>query len=188
MQQEENLVRLARQGEPGAFEQLYESYFDRIYRYIVMKVRNRADAEDLTQQVFMKAYESIDAFRWRGVPFAAWLFRIAHNQVVDHFRKRNRENTLPLDEAMTQSGPDFDPVVIAERRMQVKQLIDASGQLTEAQREVIALRFAGGLSVAETARAMGKSEGATKVLQHDALAKLRRIISFKQEEASGRAV
>lgn len=182
MQQEESLVRRAQQGEPEAFAQLYEVHFDRIYRYIVLKVRNQADAEDLTQQVFLKALESIGSYRWRGMPFSSWLFRIAHNQVVDHFRKRRKEKTLPLDETRAQST--VDPTLLAEQRLRMEQLAVACEQLSEAQQEVISLRFAGGLSVAETAKAMGKSEGAAKVLQHEALVRLRRILSSSNEEAN----
>jgi len=184
VQQEESLVRRAQQGEPEAFAQLYEAHFDKMHRYIVLRVRNQADAEDLTQQVFLKALESIGSYRWRGMPFSSWLFRIAHNQVVDHFRKRRKEKrTLPLDEARTVSGAD--PALLAEQRLRLEQLAVAYQQLTEAQREVISLRLAGGLSVAETAKVMGKSEGAVKVLQHDALVKLRRILSSSNEEANG---
>lgn len=186
MQQEESLVQRAKQGEPEAFEQLYEAYFDKIYRYVVLKVGNRADAEDLTQQVFLKALESIGSFRWRGAPFSSWLFRIAHNQVVDYFRKKSREKTLPLDEARTVSVSDS--AALAERKLKVEQLAAACERLTEAQRDVISLRFAGGLSVAETARAMGKSEGAARVLQHEALVRLRRILSPGNQEDNGRRV
>ena len=183
MQQEERLVQRAKQGEPQAFEQLYEAYFDKIYRYVVLKVGNRADAEDLTQQVFLKALESIGSFRWRGVPFSSWLFRIAHNQVVDYFRKKSREKALPLDEARTVSVSD--PAALAELRLKVEQLAAACEQLSEAQREVISLRFAGGLSVAETAKAMGRGDGAARVLQHEALVRLRRILSPGNEESNG---
>ena len=174
---EESLIQRAKQGEPEAFEQLYEANFDRIYRYLLLKVRNRADAEDMTQQVFLKALESIGSFRWRGVPFSAWLFRIARNQAVDYFRKKGKQMTLPLDEARSVTTADFDPVALAEQKLRIEQLATACQSLSEAQREVISLRFAGGLSVAETAKAMGKSEGAVKVSQHDAIAKLRRILS-----------
>lgn len=183
MQQEESLVRRAQQGEPEAFAQLYEVHFDRIYRYIVLKVRNQADAEDMTQQVFLKALESIGSYRWRGMPFSSWLFRIAHNQVVDYFRKRRKEKTLPLDE--TRAVSSADPTLLAEQRLMMEQVAVASGQLTEAQREVISLRFAGGLSTAEVAKVMGKSEGAVRVLQHEALVRLRRILSSSNEEANG---
>jgi len=177
VQHEERLVRRAKQGEPEAFEQLYEANFDRIYRYLLLKVRNRADAEDMTQQVFLKALESIGSFRWRGVPFSAWLFRIARNQAVDYFRKKGKQMTLPLDEARSVTTADFDPVALAEQKLRIEQLAMACQSLSEAQREVISLRFAGGLSVAETAKAMGKSEGAVKVSQHDAIVKLRLILS-----------
>ena len=179
---EESLIQRAKQGEPEAFEQLYEANFDRIYRYLLLKVRNRADAEDMTQQVFLKALESIGSFRWRGVPFSAWLFRIARNQAVDYFRKKGKQMTLPLDEARSVTTADFDPVALAEQKLRIEQLAVACQSLSEAQREVISLRFAGGLSVAETARAMGKSEGAVKVSQHDAIVKLRHILSSSDGE------
>ena len=175
-------MRRAQQGEPEAFEQLYEAHFNKIYRYIMLRVRNQAEAEDLTQQVFLKALESLGTYDWRGVPFSSWLFRIAHNQVVDHLRRENKMRMLPLDGAEMQSGED--PVALAERKLRLEQLAMACEQLTEAQREVISLRFAGGLSVAETAGAMGKSEGAAKVLQHDALVKLRKILFRKNDESN----
>ncbi len=175
MQPEESLVRRVQRGEPEAFAQLYEAYFDKIYRYIVLKVGNQADAEDLTQQVFLKALESIGSFRWRDVPFSSWLFRIAHNQVVDYLRKRGKRKVLPLDEARTAAGAD--PALVAEHRLAMEQLMVASEHLTQAQREVISLRFAGELSTAEVAKVMGKSVGAVKALQHSALVALRRLLS-----------
>jgi len=183
VQQEENLVRRAKEGEPEAFEQLYEAYFDKVYRYMVMKVRTKADAEDLTQQVFLKALESMGSFQWRGVPFSSWLFRIAHNQVVDFFRKNKGERSLPFDEARSVSPAD--PVAMVEQKLEMERVVAACEGLSEAQREVVSLRFAVGLSVAETARAMGKSEGATRVLQHGALMKLRRILSPDGEAGNG---
>lgn len=183
MHQEESLVRRAQKGESEAFEQLYEVHFDRIYRYMMIKLRNQMDAEDLTQQVFLKALRSISTYRWKGVPFSSWLFRIANNQVIDHYRKKNKENTLPLDER-TISSTD-DPVLLTEQRLRIEQLAVACEYLTEAQREVISLRFAGGLSVAETSGAMGKSNGAIKVLQHEALVKLRRILNSSGGKVNG---
>ena len=173
-------MRRAQQGEPEAFEQLYEAHFDKIYRYIMLRVRNREEAEDLTQQVFLKALESLGAYSWRGVPFSSWLFRIAHNQVVDYMRRGSKERLVPLDEARTLSGEN--PVALAEQKLRSEQLAMACEQLSEGQREVISLRFAGGLSVAETAKAMDRSEGAVKVLQHEALVRLRRIFSQISEE------
>ena len=181
--QEESLVQRAQQGETEAFEQLYELYFDRIYRYMMIKLGNQMDAEDLTQQVFLKALSAISTYRRKGAPFSSWLFRIASNQVIDHFRKKNKENMLPLDEGITSSMDD--PVLISEQRLRIEQLSVACEYLTEAQREVISLRFAGGLSVAETSEAVGRSNGAVKVLQHEALVKLRRILNSSNEKENG---
>ncbi len=128
----------------------------------------------MTQQVFVRAFESIPSFRWKGVPFSAWLYRIAHNLVVDHIRKQKKRPTVPFEESLAVS--DSDPRQEVERRLDIEQLVSATGRLTEAQREVISLRFAGGLSVAEAARVMGKSEGAVKALQHSAIVTLRKVL------------
>ena len=100
MQEESNLVHRARQGDHEAFAQLYENHFDKIFRYVVMKIRNQAEAEDMTQQVFVRAYESIGSYQWKGIPFTAWLFRIAHNQMVDYVRKQSKKPTVSLDESL----------------------------------------------------------------------------------------
>jgi len=171
---EESLARRAQQRDTEAFSQLYERYFDKMYRYIVFKIGNQSEAEDLTQQVFLKAWESVDSYKWRGFPFASWLFRIAHNQVVDYYRKNKKAHELPLD------GIDLvsfeDPVEDAEKTLRAESLIEACGYLTRAQREVILLRFNAGLSTAEVAKSMGKSEGAIKALQHSALVALRKVV------------
>ncbi len=177
VQQEESLVRLARQGDAQAFAQLYEAYFDKIYRYIHLKVGRQGEAEDLTQQVFLNAYQSIASYQWKGAPFSSWLFRIAHNQVIDHIRKASREKNLPLKEMP--ASMEADPTLLAEQRLNLQQLAIAARQLSPAQQEVLSLRFAGGLSIAEVARSMGKSEGAIKALQHSALIKLRQILQPK---------
>ena len=118
MQREEELVHRAQRHDAGAFGQLYEEHFDRIYRYIVLRVRNEADAEDLTQQVFLKALEHIGSYHYRGMPFASWLFRIAHNQVVDHWKKKSREKVkLLTQDEMAEAGAlsDDDPAALAEQ-------------------------------------------------------------------------
>jgi RNA polymerase sigma-70 factor (ECF subfamily) len=185
---EEDLVSRAQRREPEAFGQLYEENFDRIYRYVVLRVRNQADAEDITQQVFLKALEKIGSYRWRGMPFASWLFRIAHNMVVDYWKKKSREKVTAvapeeIDQMVDESSNG--PATLAELKFDMKQLSVACEQLSDGQREIISLRFAGGLSVAEAAKVMGKSEGAVKVLQHAALVKLRRILCPSVEEVHG---
>lgn len=174
MLDEQGLIRQAQGGDKEAFGRLYETYFDRIYRYVALKIGNRTEAEDMTQQVFLKAYKSISSYKWKGVPFSSWLFRIAHNLMVDFFRRRARRPTVPLDESLVTGGED--PMKVVELRFDVERVAVATRRLTDAQREVISLRFAGGLAIAEVAQAMGKSQGAIKALQHSAIAALRRLL------------
>jgi RNA polymerase sigma-70 factor (ECF subfamily) len=182
VQEEQSLTHRARQGDKEAFAQLYENYFDKIYRYVVLKI-GKADAEDVTQQVFIKALQAIASFKWKGVPFSAWLFRIAHNQVVDYLRKEKKMVKVPLNESSSRS--DSDPQQMAERSLDIEQLISATQQLTRAQREVIGLRFAGELSIAEVAKTMNKSEGAVKALQHSAIVSLRKTMSRNENNEPG---
>ena len=175
MQEEESLVRRAQQHDEAALTQLYEENFDRIYRYIVLKIGERTEAEDMTQQVFLNAMKSISSFRWKGVSFSAWLFRIAHNQIVDYWRKKSKRVTVPLDESLADSGDD--PEMLAEQNLDIEHLTEATKKLTIAQQEVISLRFAGDMPVAQVAKLMGKSEGAIKALQHSAIVSLRKVLS-----------
>ena len=174
MHDDENLVQRAKQYDEEAFAQLYEKYFDKIYRYVALKVGDRMEAEDITQQVFLKAIKSISSFRWKGFPFSSWLFRIAHNQVVDYLRKRSRQETVELDDKLLISKEN--PEAIFEHKLDLEQLAAATRKLTPAQQEVISLRFAGELPIAQVAKVMGKSEGAVKALQHSAVVALRKAM------------
>ena len=183
MQDEESLVRRAQQRDEGAFTQLYEEHFDKIYRYVALKIGNKTEAEDMTQQVFLNALQSISSFKWKGIPFSAWLFRIAHNQVVDYLRKKTKQATAPLDESLVSS--DSNPQLMAEYKLDIEQLVSATKQLTRAQREVISLRFAGELSIAQVAKVMGKSQGAVKALQHSAIVALRKALLMAEDNEKG---
>jgi RNA polymerase sigma-70 factor, ECF subfamily len=174
VQNEESLIRRAQQRDQVALTQLYEENFDRIYRYIVLKIGDRTEAEDMTQQVFLNAIQSISSYKSKGMPFSSWLYRIAHNQVVDHLRKKARRITVPLNESLPASGGD--PRHEVEQKIEIEEIVVAAKSLTPAQQEVISLRFAGQLSVAECAKTMGKSEGAVKALQHSAIAALRKAL------------
>ncbi|MBI2852999.1 MAG: sigma-70 family RNA polymerase sigma factor [Chloroflexi bacterium] len=174
---EEGLVRQAKDGDKQAFAQLYEAYFERIYRYVAVKIGDRTEAEDMAQQVFTKAYQSLHTFSWQGKPVSAWFFRIAHNLIVDHLRRKEKKPALLLNESL--AAGDDDPERMAEQVLDAEKLSMAMQHLTDAQREVISLRFAGGLSVAEAARAMGRSQGAVKALQHSAIVALRKLLSVK---------
>jgi len=179
VQDEESLVRRAQHRDHEAFAQLYEEHFDKIYRYVTFKIGNKTEAEDMTQQVFLNALQSISSFKWKGIPFSAWLFRIAHNQVVDYLRSKKR-TTVPLDESLVSN--DNNPQLLTEQKLDIEQLILATEKLTEAQREVISLRFAGELSIAQVAKAMGKSQGAVKALQHSAIVALRKTLRVTENE------
>ena len=123
MQDEETLVKRAKQKDEEAFALLYEAYFDKIYRYVTLKVGNKMEAEDITQQVFLKAIKSIASFKWKGYPFSAWLFRIAHNQVVDYFRKNKKRASVELDDSLV--ADDDDPTEIFERKLDIEKLSEA---------------------------------------------------------------
>ena len=183
MQDEQGLVQRAQQEDKEAFARLYEAHFDRIYRYLVLRIGNKAEAEDMTQQVFVKAFESIPSFRWKGVPLSAWLFRIARNMVIDHVRKIKKRPTVPFEESLVSS--DSNTQLEIERKLDIEQLVSATKRITTAQRQVISLRFAGGLSIAEVARVMGKNQGAVKALQHSAIVALRKILLAGENSEKG---
>ena len=171
------LVREAQQGGAAAFSALYEHYYDSIFRYVSFRTGNTTEAEDITAEVFVRMIESIHRFKWKGYPFSSWLFRIAHNLVVDFYRKKGRRRIVSLENAppiMEEGVVDADARMDLELTM--RDVRKAMEDLTDLQREAITLRFAAGLSVAETAKAMGKKDNAVKALQHAGLKKLRRAL------------
>jgi len=182
VQDEESLVQRAKQHDQEAFAQLYDEYFDKIYRYVALKIGDRIEAEDMTQQVFLKALQSISSFKWKGVPFSAWLYRIAHNQVVDYLRRNKRRPATLFDESLVSSDSENNPQLMAERNIDTERLLSATQRLTDAQREVISLRFTGELSTAQVAEIMGKSQGAVKALQHSAIVALRKTLLVETNE------
>ena len=186
---EAELVRKAQEGNAAALTALYERFFERIFRYASFKVGSPPEAEDITADVFVKMLEAIGSFRWHGHPFSSWLFRIAHNLVVDHFRKRERRKAVPLDSVAATASSSFDdPDDKLEAEMAMQGIRRAMDDLTDLQREVISLRFAAGLSVSETAHAMGKKENAVKALQHAALRSLRRGLNPTTPQPPGASV
>lgn len=182
----ELLVRKAQQGDADSLARLYEHYYARIFRYAFFRTGNRIDAEDVTEDVFLRMLEAINRFKWKGYPFSAWLFKIARNRVVDHYRRKGRQQDIPLETAFNVSdvGRDIDGEM--DLKLSIEQVYESMGSLTKLQKEVIALRFASGLSVLETARAIGKKENAVKALQHAAVKKLKAVLmpaySLSREE------
>ncbi|PKH47494.1 DNA-directed RNA polymerase sigma-70 factor [Dehalococcoides mccartyi] len=177
MQTERHLVELARQKDEQAFARLYEEYFDKIYRYIALKIGNKMEAEDLTQQVFMNALRAMSSFKWQdNTPFSAWLYRIAHNQIVDYLRKKSRQPTVDIEIVAPLACAD-EPVETTEVNIDYEKFVKVSAKLTPAQQEVISLRFSSDLPIAEVAKIMNRTPGAVKALQHSAVSSLRRMLS-----------
>ncbi len=172
---EKDVVSQAIKGDREAFAQLYERYFGGIYRYIYIRLGNQHEAEDLTQEVFVKALEAIGCYKQRNLPFASWLFRIAHNRVIDYFRKQGKVEKVSLEDDMTLVSKS-NPALTAERELEIEELINHVEKLSPAQREVISLRFGAELSVAEAAKVLGKNEGTVKALQYNGIVALRKML------------
>jgi len=175
MSVEKEVVCRAAKGDGKAFASLYEEYFERIYRYLYLRLGNQSDAEDLTQEVFVKALEAIRGYKWRGLPFASWLFRIAHNLMVDLLRKRGKVTEEASEDIA--AGGETDPAATAERNIEVARLMDNLEKLSPAQKEVLSLRFGAGLSIAEVARLLDKSPGTVKALQYNGIVALRKRLT-----------
>ena len=180
--EEEALVLSAQEGDRDAFAQLYEANVDRIYRYLLARLTEPADAEDVTAEVFMQAMKSLPSYKSRGTPLIAWLFRIAHNQAVNYMKKRaRRKETILMETAAAYDSPE-EKVLDQVRLGEVHEAMCA---LTDLQRQVLSLRFATDLSIAEVARVMNRKEGAVKALQFSALRALRRVSSLQEAGSHG---
>lgn len=168
---DERLLVEAAQADPSRFDVLYELHFDRIYFFIVSRVHDRAIAEDLTSEVFHKALANLPNYEWRGAPFAAWLFRIASNAIVDHYKRSNREQQADdFEHPLPQPDLSASDLDFIERHVHFFRLVD---QLPEVQRRVVCERFIEERSIREIAQRLSKTEGAIKQLQFRALQTLR---------------
>jgi len=175
------LIQKAKEFDSEAWTQIYRHHYPKIYAYLCHRLGDIDLAEDIAAKVFLHAVEGIGSFTYRGFSLSSWLFRIAHNQVVDHLRRKAKVKTEPLtEELLAKSGlvqEAMEEVLVRE------DLNLALKNITEEQRQVVLLKFFSGLSNAEVARIIGKPEGAVKALQHRALASLRRIL--EREERNG---
>jgi RNA polymerase sigma-70 factor (ECF subfamily) len=170
------LVERAQKGDREALEELYLIHFDRIYSYLQMTVGNRHDAEDLTNQTFVKMLERIGSFQWRRVPISAWLFRIAHNLAMDHFRAHRRwqpeeEPPEPADSAELSAEEE------AMQSIGRQSMLEMIEGLSPDQQQVLTLKFVFNFPNGDVATILGKTEGAVKSLQHRALASLQRQLA-----------
>jgi RNA polymerase sigma-70 factor (ECF subfamily) len=172
------LVERAQKGDRAALEELYLIHFDRIYSYLHVSVGNRHDAEDLTTQTFLRMLESIGKFRWQSAPFSAWLFRIAHNLAMDHFRANRRwqpEEIVPEPEPDESTSAEAGALEAIGR----KSMLELIDDLSPEQQQVLTLKFVFNFANAEAATILGKSEGAIKSLQHRALVSLQKQLEHR---------
>ena len=172
----EKLIRLARRGDAEAFGQAYDKLVVPIYRYIYYRVSSQ-DAEDLTETVFLKAWENRKRYKkQKGNSFASWLFRITHNVVVDHYRACAKNATAELSEDLPENNREVDPTNGIQRQFEQQELARAIRKLPEMQQQVVVLKFVNEFSNAKIAEIIGKSEGAMRIIQFRALAKLKKLL------------
>lgn len=176
------LVDLAKKGSEEALSALYSTYFPRVYRYVLARTGNQQDSEDIAQKVSMNIMGAIDRFQWqKDVPFTAWVFKIAHNAMISVHRKAKSRpdvtSPVSLKEALIGVWGMDEIDEKLDRRANLQKVIEEMRYLPEVQRKIIGLRFFAGLSVAETARTIGKVEGNVKVIQHKAIVKLRKRLN-----------
>lgn len=164
-----------RSSKEAALAALYDEYYDKIVRYIFVRIGDRAEAEDLGGEVFLKALQSLDSYKERGIPMHAWLFKIAHNLVVDYLRRAAKRKTVPIN--TIQVPAEENPQTVVEAKMELERVTKALDQLTPAQRQVIELRFFGGLTSEEAGRVLNKSSGAIREMQSSGIKKLRVLLS-----------
>ncbi|MFD0417516.1 ECF subfamily RNA polymerase sigma factor, BldN family [Streptomyces sp. NPDC127108] len=170
------LVERAQAGESDAFGRLYDQYSDTVYRYIYYRVGGKATAEDLTSETFLRALRRIGTFTWQGRDFGAWLVTIARNLVADHFKSSRFRLEVTTGEMLDANEVERSPEDSVLESLSNAALLDAVRRLNPQQQECVTLRFLQGLSVAETARVMGKNEGAIKTLQYRAVRTLARLL------------
>ncbi|MEV7420424.1 ECF subfamily RNA polymerase sigma factor, BldN family [Streptomyces sp. NPDC089919] len=171
-----DLVERAQNGEAEAFGRLYDQYSDTVYRYIYYRVGGKATAEDLTSETFLRALRRISTFTWQGRDFGAWLVTIARNLVADHFKSSRFRLEVTTGEMLDANEVERSPEDSVLESLSNAALLEAVRKLNPQQQECVTLRFLQGLSVAETARVMGKNEGAIKTLQYRAVRTLARLL------------
>jgi RNA polymerase sigma-70 factor (ECF subfamily) len=177
---ETSLLERAREYDQAALIEIYDLHSRRIYNYIYHRLGDVHLAEDLTAEVFVRMLEAAQSRKFARTSLSAWLYRIAHNLVVDHFRIQSQREVEPLDERLRVAIDDL--TVVVEAKLAQQRLRAALSHLTQEQQQVIILRFGEGLSAPQVAEVLGKSEGAVRAQQHRALEMLRRTLEGKRHE------
>lgn len=176
---EARLVQQAKSGDADSFARLYDGYVERVYRYVFFRVSNDETAEDIAAQVFLKAWENLDHYQSGNSPFLAWLYTIARNQVIDHYRAR--KESVSIDDAVSLPAKDDAVDEQVQSRFDIQAMRNALQYLTEEQQQVLTLRFIAGFETNEISRQMGKAEGAVRALQMRALQALAKHMKDEKE-------
>ena len=170
----EMLVNKARTGDKDALTELYGVFREKIYRYVFFKCGNHADAEDITNEVFLRMIQSIGNFQWKGIGFSSWLFKIASNLVIDYYRNKSRRNIESIEKRDYIGETNWEQISeFLDNRDLFHAIYKDTDDLTDLQKEVVNLRFIGDLSLKETAEAMSKNVNSVKAIQHAAIKKLK---------------
>lgn len=173
-----DLIRAAVKGDSSAFGVLYDRYHAVIYRFVMIKVGRREEAEDITHQVFLSAWQNVRTYRHQGYPFSSWLYRIARNQVIDHYRSRKGKTDVSLEKTDPEAfAVAVDHMGNLEAKLELEKVRSAVARLKPDYQDVIILRFVEDMSLRESAAALGKSEGAVKLLQHRAVRELKKTLA-----------
>lgn len=173
---EEELIKKAKEREAEAFGLLYDQYLPVIYRFIFLKTGNKAAAEDLAHQVFLNAWQNIENYQSRGFPFSSWLYRIAHNTVVDYFRTEKKHFSLETVKEISTNSNLEEKI---DQKFDLNLIKAAIKELSAEQQSVVIMKFVEELSNKEIAAALGKSEGAIKIIQHRSLKNIKKNINGK---------
>ncbi len=174
-----NLIARARRGSPEATSALYRRYYQSIYRYFYYRTGDLQTAEDLTADVFLKMVEAIPNYRIEATPFQAWLFQIARNLAIDHFRRSSTHPTTSIHENITTSAPDVESTL--DGHLTSHGLAEAFSKIEDGQRDVLLMRFIEDMPIAEAARVLHKTEDAVKGLQRRGLSALRQLLNIQEE-------
>lgn len=177
-QRDYELVARASDGDKDAFGDLYERHLDAIFRYIYYRVNHQQDAEDLTEVVFLKAWQSISSCHIKKAAFKSWVYRIAHNSVIDHYRTRKETQSIGEVHSLVDEEMDLEATISTAEK--AAELAQTMGQLSPIHQHVLTLRFINGLSPTETAEVLERSAGAVRVMQHRALKALHALLVARQ--------
>lgn len=176
-EEERELVKKAQKGDSKAFGNLYDKYLPSIYRFIILKIGNRADAEDLSHQVFLNAWQGIHNYEFQGFPFSSWLYRIANNSVIDFWRtKKNPLNIETIPEDSLKDDPRMD--LALDKKMDIETIKKAISKLEGDQQDIVIMKFVNELSNKEIAQILNKTEGTIRVIQHRALKQIKKHLDF----------